>query len=387
MSADLPALLIIANSGRAMAQSAARGGFSVSVFDGFCDQDTQAVANCRPVRIDADGLDPDCLLDELESFARGQSVPMIYGAGLEGRSSLLGRLSERGHLLGNDPAIQELICDPAAYFALLDRLQIPYPETRLTPPEATSGAPWLLKKAGSSGGQGVSYWNHQQPRPHAGCYYQRYLQGVVMSALFIADGESCRIIGFNRLRRTNSGGSTPFLYGGALGQASLPGALRKRVERYVEKLVSGLGLRGVNSLDFILSRGDIFVLDLNARPPATLELYEHEIAGGWMKQHVRACLGSLTETPPPVTAAMVYGHRIVYAPRDTQIPDAMIWPQWTRDRPVAGTRIGRGEPVCSLFSHGRDADAVEFRLQRYQGEILLIIPSLTHKPNQGKSEL
>jgi len=386
MSADLQPLLILASSGRAMAQSAARGGFSVRVLDGFCDQDTRAVADCRSVRIDAGGgLCADGLLNELESFTFGPSVSMVYGAGLEGRPSLLGRLSERGHLLGNDPAIQELIGDPVSYFAWLDRLQIPYPETRMTPPESPCAAPWLLKKAGSSGGQGVSYWNREQPHPGAGYYYQQHLSGSVMSVLFIADGASCHIIGFNRLRATRSGESSPFLYAGALGQAALPGTLNRRVERWIEKLVADLGLRGVNSLDFILSSGDIFLLDLNVRPPATLELYEHEIADGWMRQHVRACLGSLGEMPP-AAAATVCGHRIVYAEKDTEIPGGVVWPRWTRDQPVAGARIGRGEPVCSLFSRGPDADTVELKLQHYQRKIRQIIATPSHGRNKDKSE-
>ncbi len=379
MSTDLSSLLIVGNSGRAMAQSAVRGGFAVTVLDGFCDQDTQAVADCRPVRFDAHGLGHEQLLSEIELFPSGRAVGMVYGAGLEGASSLLSRLSEHCLLLGNDPTVLEMLCNPRCYFTLLDTLQIPYPEVRFSPPEFITATDWLIKRAGSSGGLGVTFWSHELSVAGPEYYYQRFLRGSAMSALFIADGNNHRIIGYNSLKTTSPDKATPFLYGGALGQASLDDSLCQRVEFCVEKLVYTLGLRGVNSLDFMLSDGEIFVLDLNTRPTATLELYEHQLADGWMKYHVQACLGKLPAELPFTDSALVHGHQIVYAPRAVEIPAVMNWPGWAKDRPAAGARIARGEPVCSLFTQGREADVVEARLRQYQSEILTMISSPVYK--------
>ncbi|MCP3661737.1 MAG: ATP-grasp domain-containing protein [Gammaproteobacteria bacterium] len=375
MLADLSSLLIVGNSGRAMAQSAARGGFAVTVLDGFCDQDTQAVADCRQIRLDANGLNHVKLLSEIESLPSRQHVGIVYGAGLEGASSLLNRLPGHCLLLGNDPAVLDMLCNPRCYFTLLDSLQIPYPEVRFSPPESTTATDWLIKRADSSGGMGVAFWSQEPPMAGSEYYYQRFLHGSVMSALFIADGNNHRIIGYNSLRTTSPDRDTPFLYGGALGQVSLDDSLCQQVEFCVEKLVYTLGLRGVNSLDFVLSDGEVYVLDLNTRPTATLELYEHQTADGWMKHHVQACLGNLPDGLQPTDSVLVHGHRVVYAPRAVEIPEVMDWPGWIKDRPKEGTRIARGEPVCSIFTNGLEADVVEARLRQYHREILAMISS------------
>ena len=352
-----------------MAESAVRGGFSVSVLDGFCDQDTRAAASCRQIRFDAAGFDPAQLLTELARLEPGRPLGMVYGAGLEATPSLLRRLSQRCKLFGNASAVLELLADPAAYFNLLDSLQIPYPEVRYSPPERTTAKTWLVKKAGSSGGQGVTFWSAEQTATDPGCYYQRFIRGETMSVLFIADGESHQRIGYNRLKVSAARKSTPFLYSGAVGQMSLDPGLHQHLERFVAKLVERLHLRGVNSLDFILSKGKAYVLDLNPRPSATLELYDHQVEAGWMKLHIQACLGKLPGVLPPAAATGVYGHLIVYAPRALEIPAGMDWPAWTRDRPDSGTRIARGEPVCSLFARGRTAAEVETGLQQYRSRL------------------
>ncbi|MCU7840459.1 MAG: ATP-grasp domain-containing protein [Candidatus Thiodiazotropha sp. (ex Troendleina suluensis)] len=385
MSHELSSLLILATSGRSMAESARRGGYSVTVFDAFCDQDTLAMAACCRVGFGVDGLDPSVVLSTLESQFPECPDGLVYGAGLEGSSSFLSRLSEQYTLLGNDPAVVQILAEPTSFFELLDRYQIPHPEVRFDSPDASIAKQWLVKRAGSCGGMGVMFFNPMRLVKGSEYYFQRYLHGSVMSALFIADGTRHHTIGYNDLKMTSSDELGPLLYGGAIGQASLEHTLRSRVEDCIEKLVINLGLRGVNSLDFILSGGELFVIDLNIRPTATLELYEHQLTDGWMKRHVEACLGSLPEVLPIVNAARVYGHQIVYAPSALVIPAGITWPEWVKDRPVTDTRIARGEPVCSLLTQDKSADAVERRLQQYQNEILSMISLSSRRLLQEKN--
>ncbi|MCU7930876.1 MAG: ATP-grasp domain-containing protein [Candidatus Thiodiazotropha sp. (ex Codakia rugifera)] len=385
MSHELSSLLILATSGRSMAESARRGGYSVTVFDTFCDQDTQVAAACYQISFSVDDLDPSALLSTLESPLPGCPDGLVYGAGLEGASSFLSRLAEHYTLLGNDPAVVRILAETTSFFELLDRHQIPHPEVRFDLPKSGTAKEWLVKRAGSCGGMGVTFFNPMQSVKGSDYYFQRYLHGSVMSALFIADGTRHHTIGYNDLKMTAIEELGPLLYGGAIGQASLEHTLRRRVEDCIEKLVVNLGLRGVNSLDFILSDGELFVIDLNIRPTATLELYEHQLTDGWMKRHVEACLGSLPEVLPIIKSARVYGHQIVYAPSALVIPANITWPEWVSDRPVTDTRIARGEPVCSLLTQDKSTDAVERRLQRYQNEILSMISSSSRRLLQEKN--
>lgn len=379
MSADVTSLLILANSGRAIAESARRSGYRVTVLDGFCDQDTLAVAECWPVTQGFAHLDVEMFAQEIASLLPEHSCGLVYGAGLEESTSLLSRLSQCCQLFGNHPSVLELLRRPRRFFALLDRLQIAYPEVSFVPPYAKNDEAWLIKRAGSCGGQGVAYFRAEHSAADPYSYYQKYIPGQVMSVLFIADGIRHRTIGYNRLGARASNAPAPFLYSGAIGQASLHRTFRTRVERIVVQLVCELGLRGINSLDFVLNDEGVFVIDINPRPTATLELYEHLMPEGWIKHHVEACQGKLAVVPI-IGSTMVCGHQIVYSPRSIEIPGGISWPAWAKDRPAAGSRIVAGQPLCSLCASGASSDEVERLLEQHQEKILQMLCATTYQP-------
>jgi predicted ATP-grasp superfamily ATP-dependent carboligase len=380
MSAKSTSLLILANSGRAIAESAHRGGYRITVLDGYSDQDTQAVADCWPVTQGFANLNVDIFTQEIASIIPEHPCGVVYGAGLEEATPLLKRLSTCCHLLGNDPSVLELLRRPRRFFSLLDRLGIPHPEVSfMAPNSAPSGRHWLIKKAGSCGGQGVAYFSADYAVTDPACYYQKHIPGRVMSVLFIANGTRHRTIGYNLLGISRPKTPAPFLYSGAIGQLSLPDAARHQVEAVVDQLVCDLGLQGINSLDFISNEAGIFVIDINPRPTATLELYEHIVPEGWIKQHIQACHGELP-IGPVVDSAMMHGHQILYASRSLEIPGEMAWPQWVKDRPRCGSIITQGQPICSLFAEGSTSLEVETALHRRRDEIVQMLDSVCYQP-------
>ena len=240
-------------------------------------------------------------------------------------------------------------------------------------------APWLLKACGGSGGLGVRPWRDRDTRPKGPHYFQRRLDGDLMSVLFIADGTGLEIIGFNHLLVADGGADQPFLYGGAIGQATLADPVREAVAGWAKALVGALGLRGLNNLDFILHQGRAYLLELNARPSATFSLYEGQCAGGWISRHVSACLGALPAGSWR-PAERVCGQRLVYAPSDLRIPAAVVWPDWCRDRSPAGTLVPRGAPLCTVLADGPAAGPVEALLAVRAGRMLdLICEHKTHE--------
>jgi predicted ATP-grasp superfamily ATP-dependent carboligase len=379
MSVSATSLLVLANSGRAIAESAHRGGYQVTVLDQFSDQDTQAVADCWPVTQGFANLDVDIFAEEIAALVPNFPCGLVYGAGLEESISLLKRLSSCCHLLGNDPSILEMLRRPRRFFSLLDQLDIPHPEVSFSAPYSAKGRSWLLKRAASCGGQGVAYFSPQYAAADSTCYYQRHIPGQVMSVLFIADGERYRTIGYNMLGASGSSTPAPFLYSGAIAQVSLHDVMRMQIEQVVDKLISKLGLRGINSIDFIHNDAGNFVIDLNPRPSATLELYEHLMPEGWIKHHIEACHGELP-VMPIVGSAEMHGHLIVYAPRNIEIPIQMTWPQWIKDRPVSGARVLQGEPLCSLYAKGATVAEVEAALRQRRDELLQMFVLPIYKP-------
>jgi len=353
---DLSRPLIVAVSGRALAQSAVRGGYRPVVLDLFADRDTRAAAaESRPVSYPgALRFDPAAVLRAARALAPGAGL--VYGSGFEGRTGLLERLGRGRTIYGNAPATVAMLRDPARFFPLLRRLGIRHPAVRLAPPSRPNG--WLIKAAGSAGGTRV------QPagsRPaSASDYYQRLVPGEPRSVTFLADGRRALVLGFNRQWMASRPGR-PYQYGGAVG-GSRPGArLRGEIESAVDDLVRRTGLVGLNGLDFILHDGGWLVLELNPRPTATFELYDRDYARGLFHFHLRACVGEL-----PARAAAsraVRAHAVVFAFSSGSVR-RVRFPVWCRDLPVAGTRFGPGDPVCTVHASARGVTAALALLRR-----------------------
>ena len=124
-------------------------------------------------------------------------------------------------------------------------------------------------------------------------------------------------------------------------------------------LASAFDVRGLASLDaLLLDDGGIAVLELNARPPASLALYpDHGLIG----VHLAACGVTISRSgmPSPTgTARALRGTEIVYARHALHINAATAARLAARpdvhDWPPANSRFDPGQPVCSLAVTGSD---------------------------------
>ncbi len=371
-------MLIVARSGRALAQSAGRGGWRPLVADAFGDVDTRACADgfaqipmddevdnqaisVALERLTAVDRDPAHRLTSSDSVAfeiktKGKYISaspappsLIYGAGMESRPSLLERLGEQYVLIGNEPEVVKRVKDPITFGAALHALSIPHPPTRLAhPTDATGG--WLIKRAGGAGGGHIRVWDGLPSSVGHEYYFQRYLAGPAMSSLFAADGQRAEVIGYNT-QWTVGGRLQPFAYAGAINRASLTPQQRVTIANYVCDLTRAFRLRGLNSVDFILHRNVPWVLEINPRPTSTCELYEAEAHHGMVATHVRACAGELPASNLHQNG-IARAHMIVFAKTPGRIPAGFQWPCWCRDLPQPGTRIGAGKPACSVHAEG-----------------------------------
>jgi len=366
MSASPETLLVISASARALVRSARRSGWRVSALDGFGDQDTRAcVQSFTPVRMGHGGLDRADLARRLRrALKKWEGLSgLVYGGGAEAVAGVLAGWGVSLPVYGNAPEVVRVSQDPAAFFALLDRLAIPHPEVRFSPPRHPHG--WLSKSSGGIGGTHVA----RLGEGHGGelsCYFQREIPGPTLSVSFLADGRDARILGFNTLW-TAPAHPRPFTYGGAVNRAALSAAQRARLSGHVRALVAGLGLVGLNGVDVVMAGGEALVLELNPRPSATFELYDVRPGQGLLDWHIRACQGTL----PPAglcRAPTLRGHEIVYADRPLRIGSAVRWPAWCSDRPCPGTGVGRHEPLCTVHAHGARIPVVmsELRSRRAQ---------------------
>ncbi|MFI3123663.1 MAG: ATP-dependent carboxylate-amine ligase, partial [Methylococcales bacterium] len=180
--------LIVATSGRMLAQAAQREGFDVLVIDCFADIDTSRYAK-KIVRVDS--LSIANLTTALSEFTNYEIAGVVYGSGFETCVESLYFLEKRFNVAGNSAAVFESVQNKQTFFAALDSLKIPYPETHFSFPNESKN--WLSKPLRGQGGVGI---NSQKKD----IYWQYFYDGQAQagSVLFLANGEIATIIGFNR---------------------------------------------------------------------------------------------------------------------------------------------------------------------------------------------
>ena len=364
MSVESKAFLVAALTGRALAQSASRGGIPVVVLDLYNDSDTHRFArHSRAVAQHEHGFDAAALLKAADELCPPQECAgLVCGSGFEDQPQLLKQLAAGRMLFGNTAETVTRIKDPRQFFALLDELKMSHPEVRFSPPRPACG--WLAKKIGGYGGIHVIPAAGRQPDGMH--YYQKLESGRSMSATFLADGKKTHIIGFNEQWTTSAG--SPFSYAGAISHAKIDAVLQAEIARKLDRLVEGSGLVGLNGVDFLLRGNEYRVLEINPRPCATMDLYDADCKEPIFEWHLRACRGELPQTQL-LARKITRGHAVVYAERSLRMSPNMKFPVWVSDIPGAERNFQPGAPVCMVHAQGESTPQVKRLLVQRQTAI------------------
>lgn len=366
--APRPSIALAASSARSLVECARQSGYAPIALDLFGDLDTRAAAIAH-VTVGDGGLHmaPERLLTALGRLrAQGDVMGWVAGSGFEAQLDLLAAAAGVLPLLGNSPATVARVRTPGDFLALLARLDIAHPPSRLSAPDDPRG--WLSKDAHACGGWHVRRLDAGDVgsgRRGEGRYFQRELAGAPMSALFLADGQAARVVGVAR-QIVRPLGRRPFVFRGGVGPVPVAAEVAAQITYIVGRLTAALALRGLNGIDFIVDAGGtVQVLELNARPTAAINLFHDAFDTGLLHAHVLACEGRLS-APRARCAEAVRGFETVFARAAGQACAALVGELlasgWCRDIPAAGTRHARGDPVCTVFAHGPSAAAVEARL-------------------------
>jgi len=362
----MASVLIAAASGRALAASARRAGYTPLVADFFGDEDTLAAARAH-VRL-AEGLArgvDETVLGALETLAEGEEPSgVVWGTGFEDRPHLLAEIARRWPLIGNAPETVAAIKDPIAFAHLCADSGVPHPETSLSRPADVAG--WLAKRPGGAGGSHIRSADDHDDLS-ADVYFQRRVEGAPVSVLFLADGRRAQILGFSA-QWSSPTLRQPFRYGGAVRPAELAPQIEDVLARAVQTIVAAVPLVGLNSADFLVDGQAFHLLEINPRPGATLDMFE-PADGSLFALHVAACAGGLPDRAPALDGAAASA--VVYADRNIRVP-ALDWPAWTADRPQAGASVNAGEPFCTVHAHATTTAAARRLVDRRQTVVLTL---------------
>ncbi|MBV9741538.1 MAG: ATP-grasp domain-containing protein [Hyphomicrobiales bacterium] len=344
-------VLIAALSGRALAASARRAGYAPLVADLFGDVDTRDAAFLSRVTSGdlRSGLKEPALLASLADLAGGRRCEgLVYGAGFEDRPESLTRLAEHWPLLGNTGEVVSRTKDPFAFAELCRDLGVAHPMVSVAAPSDPRN--WVQKRIGGSGGAHVRAANAKRV-PSERIYFQRRVAGRAVSLLFLANGMDASPLGFSA-QWSEPAGESLSRYGGAVRPAGIGPRLKRRLCADTRKLSRHLGLRGLNSADFLIEGDTAWLIEINPRPGATLDLFDMPSAP-LFALHVDACRGALPERAPRWRGGVAAA--TVYATCQIPVMPELNWPAWCSDRQSPGTRVEAGAPICTVRAKAHSA--------------------------------
>jgi uncharacterized protein len=333
-------MLVVAVSARMLAQLAVADGYEVTALDRFGDVDLRAVAPGGTAESN----------DGLAALAAGiDAAAVVYGAGLENRPDLVARLAGGRELLGTPAELLGAVRDPWAVAAAARAAGARAPETRTAddpPAGVDEHGNWLRKPRRSGGGRGVRRWAGGRLRHTE--ILQRRVGGLSCSAVAIGDGRRATVLGVTEQLHRRPG----FQWTGNVTPPRLPETERAELDGQLRavcaEVAARFGVRGAFGVDAVWDGCHVWVLEVNPRPPAGLELF----GPGSFEAHVRGARGlglPSAGTPPTTRCARV--KLVLFAEHDLRTPPPGWWPAGlARDIPHEGETIRRGAPVCTLVS-------------------------------------
>lgn len=339
---DAATLLLVAVSARALAVAARRAGYAAVAIDAFGDSDARAL--CREMWVVENGMGGFAGVDLEPVVARlcavHAPVGVVYGSGFDDCPGALAPLPRYAPLLGTPSQALERAKDPAGFARACAEAGLAHPEIRFAPP--LSPAQWLVKRRGGCGGLHVLPASAgRAQRPHE--YWQARVDGRAVSLLFVRDSLALTAIGWSEQWTAPAAGA-PFRYGGAAGPLDFEPA--PDLTPKLAALSGALGVRGLASADFLDDGERLWLLELNPRPGATLDVFDDD-DDCLIARHIAA----FADGPAaPAEARRPRAAEIVYADGDFVVP-AGEWPDWAADRPAAGAEIAAGAPVCTVYAN------------------------------------
>ena len=375
---DRPAIIVVAYSARALASSAAHAGFAPLSIDVFGDDDMRKTSFAS-VKLEgglSDGLKLEKVAGAVESLIRAyEPIGFVYGAGFEHQPEIIAAIAVKTRVFGNRAETLKLAKDPIALARICDANHVRHPQVQFAPPDDPEL--WLVKKRGGAGGAHVAA-AHGASHVSPECYFQRRAAGSGISALFLASKRRAEVVGLS-MQWTAPTAASPFRYGGAAGPVEIDPEQAGEIARAVAAMASDLDLVGLNSADFLVSDDAVWLVEINPRPGATLDVFDSH-NDPLLARHVAACDGRLT---PVALGSPFKAAEIVYAPCDIVVSGGENWPDWAVDRSAPGTRIGAGEPLCTALASGATLDLARKCVGERAQKIIALVQEWEHCVTQG----
>lgn len=298
------------------------------------------------------------------------AMPWMFTGGLENHPDLVGRLSHSRPLWGCGPTSLLDARDPIRLAEVLRGAGLPALSVVRDPNGLPRDGSWLRKPVASAGGIDVRPRDDSletrelRAESDSYYYYQRRVLGPSLSALFVGGEGGASLLGISR--QLLGGPAGPFSYRGSIAPWPVDPLTRQQIARAGQAVASAFGLVGLFGLDLVLGGGKPWVVELNPRYTASVEVIELSLGVPLLEVHRIACQSGRRVVPTAEALARVVAKEIVYAevdavysevepepwnvPGDFEVPEAA-------DLPWPGTAFRRGDPVVTVFGEGPTVSA------------------------------
>ncbi|HEU5119035.1 MAG TPA: ATP-grasp domain-containing protein [Isosphaeraceae bacterium] len=352
---------------RSLAWSALRAGFQPIGLDLFGDQDLLAVGPAQ--RIVA--RDYPLGLEKLAA-SYPDAIPCVYSGAMENHPRLVDALSRQRPLWGICGNALRAARDPVRVATVLREAGLPAPQVRFEPAGVPRDGTWIQKPLASAGGRRIEVWASGSTRFGEPSYFQQRLVGDTLAAVYLARVGQAELLGVTR--QVLGRGGSEFAYQGSCGPVALAPKIRQQFEKIGSVFASELGLAGLFGVDTVLHEGEPWVVEINPRYSASVEVLELSQGRAFLREHALAfgavedleTARAVKQDRPAVVGKMIVDASGRFQVGDVKIPASLdLWkaPE-VADVPQPGTEFRVGEPVLTVFETGSSVEECLAGLQR-----------------------
>jgi predicted ATP-grasp superfamily ATP-dependent carboligase len=371
--------LVVGVDCSALAKSSYHAGYTVFGADYFGDIDLRSVCKASlsiqeqkvgdSCGVLGSNFSPDAILTLVDHLHKEHELDgCLLASGFEDSYDALVELNSKVPIIGNTPETITKVRDKLEFFKSLRRLGLVYPETEFVQ-DAEEGKrvakdlryPIVVKPPAGFGGLGIKKVAdrrnlegtlEQMIQDNGGAFIQEFIEGLPISASFIATQASTEILTINEqlYGLPETGQRAEFGYCGNIVPADL-GATYDRVRNICDDIVRKISLHfqliGSNGVDIVLSKEvRPYVLEVNPRFQGTLECVERVFGINLVKAHVDACIHR-TLPSPQRSLMQTFCIRLILYAHDRSLTPVLQRP-YIVDVPFPGVIVELGEPLCSI---------------------------------------
>lgn len=273
------------------------------------------------------------------------------------------------------------------------------PPLRRAPPDGIDDGSWLVKQFHSAGGQGVRAWrpasNNRSHEQSSQQYWQRRVSGQLLGVVYCSTSSSSTMLSVTRqLIGESWPGASDFGYVGSIGPLTVNTALSDQLVTAGAFLARRFGLLGLFGIDLIVDDDQPWLLEVNPRPTASVEIWERATGKSAMAMHaavfdpefVPPCSKKVAPTAARAISTSMHGKAIAYADRTVSITSRTL--EWIEsknrgqvlpaiaDIPIVGQSTPKHAPICTVFAAGTDEKVIELELRQLCNEVLMHVQDI-----------